>query len=185
MEYPSGRSTRTDRSDDAVRHPSPRPAPRRRALAAPLAAALVAAAPSFARTAGPPDPAVPAIEARVPGTRWIAIVAEGPGEPRSTGSYALRVYADSEHGGRLDRFVAGLVRPRDGVVEAIRFVDLDRDGAIDVVVTLRTVGTGGYLAADAFRLRDGVPRLAASVEGLPRDEDPLPALAASMRTRAP
>ena len=154
-------------------------------LAGLLAAVLLGGAPGAALAAGPAEPVAAAIESRVPGTRWIAIVTEGAGEPRSTGSYALRVYAEAEGGGRLDRFVAGLVRPRDGVVEAIRFADLDRDGAIDLVVTVRSAGTGGYLSADAFRLRDGVPRLAATVEGLPKDEDPFGALAASMRPRLP
>jgi hypothetical protein len=150
-----------------------------------LAVALVGVAPGAAPAAGPAEPIAAVIESRVPGTRWIAIVTEGAGEPRSTGSYALRVYADTEGGGRLDGFVAGVVRPRDGVVEAIRFADLDRDGAIDLVVTVRSAGTGGYLSADAFRLRDGVPRLAATVDGLPKDEDPFGALAASMKPRVP
>jgi hypothetical protein len=125
-----------------------------------------------------------AIEQTVPGTRWIVVVAEGTGEPRSIGSYSLRVYVEPEVGGRLDRFVAGAIKSRDGTLEALRFTDLDRDGGLELVVTLRSVGTGAYLSADAWRLRDGVPRLVASVEGLPRDEDPLPALAATLRSRA-
>ena len=124
------------------------------------------------------------IEQTVPGTRWIVVVAEGAGEPRSIGSYSLRVYVEPEVGGRRDRFVAGAVKSRDGTLEALRFTDLDRDGGLELVVTLRSVGTGAYLSADAWRLRDGVPRLVASVEGLPRDEDPMPALAATLRSRA-
>lgn len=125
------------------------------------------------------------LEQSVPCTPWIVVVAEGRGEPRSAGSYSLRTYYEPESGPRLDRFVAGVVRPRDGAVEAIRLADLDRDGAAEIVVTLRSVGTGGYLSADAFRLRDGVPRRVASVEGLPLGEDPMPALTATVRSRTP
>jgi hypothetical protein len=155
--------------------------------AAALAAALMstslavcAVAPAAARAAA----SGPGIEETVPGTAWIAVVTEGAGEPRSVGSYGLRMYARSESGGTRDQFVAGTIRPRDGTIEAIRFVDLDRDGAPELVVMIRSVGTGGYLSADAYRLRGGAPRFAASVEGLPKDEDPMPALRAKLRPRA-
>jgi len=136
------------------------------------------------RVAHASDASPATLEQTVPGTRWIVVVAEGAGEPRSIGSYSLRVYVEPEVGGRLDRFVAGAIKSRDGTLEAVRFTDLDRDGGLELVVTMRSVGTGAYLSADAWRLRDGVPRLVASVEGLPRDEDPLPALAATLRSRA-
>jgi hypothetical protein len=123
------------------------------------------------------------VEAAIPGTAWTAVAAEGDGEPRSIGSYALRVYAPAPGGGARDRFVAGAIRPRDGTVESIRFADLDRDGTPELVVVLRSAGTGGYQSADAYRLRGGVPRHAASVDGLPADDDPMRALSAKLRPR--
>jgi hypothetical protein len=144
-----------------------------------LAAALAAPA-----AAQPSDPArAHEVEATIPGTSWIAVAAEGEGEPRSIGSYALRVYAPAGEGGPRDRFVAGALRARDGSIESIRFADLDRDGTPELVVVLRSAGSGSYLSADAYRLRGGAPRFAASVEGLPRDEDPIRALSAKLGQR--
>jgi hypothetical protein len=145
------------------------------ALAAGLALPL-AAQPSDA-------PRAHEVEAPIPGTAWVAVAAEGDGEPRSIGSYTLRVYLPAREGGARDRFVAGALRPRDGTVESIRFADLDRDGSPELVVVLRSVGTGGYQSADAYRLRGGVPRFAASVEGLPADDEPMRALSAKLRPR--
>jgi hypothetical protein len=146
-----------------------------------FALAVAFAAPSAAQ---PADAARPhEVEAPIPGTPWVAVAAEGDGEPRSIGSYALRVYAPANENGPRDRFVGGTLRSRDGTVEAIRFADLDRDGTPELVVVLRSAGSGGYLSADAYRLRGGAPRHAASVEGLPRDDDPIRALSAKLGHR--
>jgi hypothetical protein len=154
------------------------------AAGAALSAALVAAPARSAHAGQPPGPApAHAVEAAIPGTPWVAVATEGDGEPRGVGSYALRVYAPAPGGGPRDRFVAGALRPRDGGIEAIRFADLDRDGTPELVVVLRSAGTGGHLSADAYRLRGGVPRFAASVDGLPADEEPMRALAAKLRPR--
>lgn len=158
------------------------------ALAAALGPALSAglAAASFAAmrpACAAEGPRAHEVEAAIPGTPWTAVVAEGDGEPRSIGSYTLRVYAPAREGGARDRFVGGAIRPRDGTVESIRFSDLDRDGTPELVVVLRSVGTGGYQSADAYRLLGGVPRFAASVEGLPADDEPMRALSAKLRPR--
>ena len=147
-----------------------------------LALAVALASPAAAQT--PDAPRAHEVEVQIPGTSWIAVAAEGEGEPRSIGSYALRVYSPASEGGPRDRFVAGAIRPRDGTVEAIRFADLDRDGTPELVVVLRSAGSGGYLSADAYRLRGGTPRFAASVEGLPRDDDPIRALKPKLAPRA-
>ena len=122
----------------------------------------------------------PVRKVAIPGTPNIAVVAEGQFEPRSVGSYSLRVYAGTNPRFPYDDFVTGTVRPRNGSVEDVRFFDLDRDGLPDIIVVIRSAGTGGYLSADAFRYRGTVLTLLGSVSGLPRDADPIRALEAEL-----
>src|SRR5262245_497463 len=68
-----------------------------------------------------------------PGSPQIAVAAEGDFEPRSIGSYSLRIYAGANPDFPYDAFMAGIVRPRDGTVENIKFCDLDRDGVLDII----------------------------------------------------
>lgn len=119
-----------------------------------------------------------------PGTSEVAVVAEGDLEPRSIGSYSLRIYAGAKPEFPYDDLIAGTVRPRDGTVEDIRFFDLDRDGSSDIIVIIRSAGTGGYLSADAFRFRARSLALLASVSGLDKKADPIRALAAKINDSA-
>ena len=75
----------------------------------------------------------------VPANTLIVTVTEGPGEPRSIGSYALRVYDPLHPDFPYDHFIAGTVQKRDGAVEELLFRDLDDDGIEEalVVVTVR------------------------------------------------
>ena len=115
----------------------------------------------------------------LPGTDLAVTVAEGPAEPRSIGSYAVRVYEVRDSAFPYDVFVAGLVRKRDGGIEELRFADLDGDGRAEAVVVIRSAGSGGYVSADAFSVtRNGI-RLAGSVEDLDADADPVEALRGS------
>ena len=98
---------------------------------------------------------------------------EGEGEPRSTGSYALRLYKSGDPSYPFDAFVAGAVRARDGTLEALKFADLNRDGKNEIIVVVRSAGSGGYLSADAYRLQKGALVLAASKSGLPANTDPV------------
>jgi len=122
-------------------------------------------------------------KALFPGSQKIVVVAEGDFEPRSVGSYSLRVYAGTDARFPYDKFIVGIVRPRDGTVEDVRLSDLDYDGVLDIVVILRSVGTGSYLSADGFRLRGTILRLLGSVSGLAKDADPVRALEAKFRIR--
>jgi len=54
----------------------------------------------------------------IPGSSEIVVVAEGDFEPRSIGSYALSVYGGTSKEFPLDDFIVGLIRPRNGTVEA-------------------------------------------------------------------
>lgn len=102
-----------------------------------------------------------------------AVADEGEGEPRSIGSYALRLYKSGDPSFPFDGFLAGVVRPRDGTLEALKFADINRDGKNEIIVVLRSAGTGGYLSADAFRVQKGAPVLIGSKSGLAANADPV------------
>jgi len=112
----------------------------------------------------------------LPGTSIVVVAAEGDLESRSVGSYSIRAYAGTNARFPYDTFIAGAIRPRDGAIDDVLFADLDRDGAPEIVVVIRSVGTGSYLSADAFRLQGRVLSLVESVSGLSKDADPIGAL---------
>ncbi|MDA0577931.1 MAG: MliC family protein [Verrucomicrobia bacterium] len=101
----------------------------------------------------------------------VVAVAEGDGEPRSVGSYSVRVYSHANPDFPTDDFIGGVVRARDGVVEDVVFADIDHDGSVEVVVVIRSVGTGSYLSADAFTFNGKQLHVTATASGLPKDAD--------------
>ncbi|MFZ4066048.1 MAG: PliI family lysozyme inhibitor of I-type lysozyme [Phenylobacterium sp.] len=138
-------------------------------LRATLAAALLATAtPAFAA-----DVNRIVLNGSDEGLAVTAVADEGEGEPRSTGSYALRLYKSGDPSYPFDAFVAGAVRARDGTLEALKFADINRDGKNEIIVVIRSAGTGGYLSADAFRVQKGVPVLVGSKSGLASNADPV------------
>ena len=108
------------------------------------------------------------------------VVAEGDFEPRSVGSFSVRSYrADSvavRHGLDTDDYLGGLVCERDGVVEAVTATDIDGDGRAEVVVKIRSAGSGGYLSAVALAVRGRAVEVRARVENLDATADVLKAL---------
>ena len=62
-----------------------------------------------------------------------------------------------------DNFVYGIVRAREGTVQSIEKADINKDGEEDLVVLIRSAGSGGYLQAEAFRIGKGKLELIASV----------------------
>ena len=61
---------------------------------------------------------------QLPDRAGTVVVSEGDLEPRSAGSYSLRVYSSKNPDFPFDDFVAGIVRSRDGVVKDLKFVNL-------------------------------------------------------------
>jgi len=114
-----------------------------------------------------------------------AVVAEGDFEARSIGSYSIRLY--SKQPTQADKgvtfFSSGLIRPRDGTIEKI-FLAVLRDGVPpSLIVTIRSVGSGAYLSADAFSIEENNVVHITTVSGMPPGADPIVALKASMQVR--
>jgi hypothetical protein len=111
-----------------------------------------------------------------PGSFEVIAVAEGDFEPRSIGSYSLRLYSGGSGKFPLDDFVVGLIRPRNGTIEVVTFDDVDGDKTPEIVVVMRSVGSGGYVSADAFRYKSGSLDFVTSVSDLDKGADPIKAL---------
>jgi len=83
-------------------------------------------------------------------TGLTAVIAEGDFEPRSIGSYSIRIYeANLEY--PTDYFLYGTIRPREGNIETVTIQDINEDSIEEIIVVIRSVGTGSYLSADAFQ----------------------------------
>ena len=113
---------------------------------------------------------------KLPGGQTV-VVSEGELEARSIGSFSIRLYQAAPPADETTFFISGLVSERDGVVEKLVLADIDGDADPEIVVVVRSVGTGSYLAAYAFGVAQQqtlVP--VASVTGLPATADPVAAL---------
>lgn len=106
----------------------------------------------------------------------LVLVSENTLEPRSVGSYTVNTYLVVNPEQRYDRFISGLVMSRNGFVEAIKMVDLNSDGDKELVVIIRSVGTGNYLSADAFDINRDSLTFLKTVTGLAADANPVSAL---------
>jgi PliI/PliC-like inhibitor of I-type lysozyme len=114
----------------------------------------------------------------------MAVVSESPLEPRSIGSYTVKIYTVDSPEHPFDRFLAGIVRPRDGTVETLKTVDLNLDGDKELVVIIRSAGSGAYLSVDAYDIsRDGLEFILGT-SGLASDANPVSALTEKMRQLA-
>lgn len=109
-------------------------------------------------------------------TGQTVVVAEGDYEPRSIGSFSLRLYAAATAGDETTFFASGLVSSRDGALERIALADLGDACSPAVVVIARSVGSGSYQSAYAFEVADDTLAFCAAVEGLAADANPVGAL---------
>jgi len=98
-----------------------------------------------------------------PATLESIVVAEGDLEPRSVGSYAVRVYEARSQKFPTDRFIAGIVRPRNGIIEAVRLDDIDGDNRPEIIVIMRAAARVGIFPRTVF----------ATVTGYSSGSDPL------------
>jgi PliI/PliC-like inhibitor of I-type lysozyme len=141
-------------------------------FAAALAIALLLPACAIARA----EDANRYVALRMIGAHQAVVVAEGDLEPRSMGSYSVRLYQVDSPQFVTDKFVAGLVRPRDGTVRSVALADIGCGRTTDLIVIIQSAGSGGYLAADAFAIGARSVHLVGHVEGLPPAADIVAAL---------
>lgn len=110
---------------------------------------------------------------QLPDNRSTIQVAEGDHEPRSIGSYAIRLYGGANPDFPLDDFITGQIHPRDGAVERLINTDLNGDGVGEVVVIMRSTGSGGYLSADVFSWQNKTLKRIQSISDLGPKDDPV------------
>ena len=105
------------------------------------------------------------------------VVSEGEFEARSIGSFSVRLYQAAAPENEAKFFTSGLVSARDGVVEKVMLVDINGDQLAEIIVVVRSVGTGSYLSAHAFSVNmDQTLVLLSSIAGLQSTADPVAAL---------
>ena len=122
-------------------------------------------------------------QATMPKSGQMVVVAEGDLEPRSVGSYTVRLYAKNDPAYPYDRFVAGTVRPRNGMIQDLTFADIDKNGQPDIIVITRYAGSGNFVTAEAFRLQSKTLSLLTSVAGLDASKDAIQALKQKLAKR--
>jgi hypothetical protein len=111
------------------------------------------------------------------------VVAEGDKEARSTGSFSVRLYDAAEPADATTFFSSGIIKERDGGVEKVTLTDLDGDKKEEIVVHIRSAGTGGYLSAYAFGVKDKMLLAKGEVQDLAPDADVVVALKDSLRKK--
>jgi len=104
-----------------------------------------------------------------------AVVAEGEFEPRSIGTFTVRFYrADDDEAKRgldADDFAGGILRERDGQIEKVELLDLDGDSTNELVISVRSAGSGGYLSGFAVGLMGKNVEVLAQDLGMLQDAD--------------
>lgn len=104
-----------------------------------------------------------------------AVVAEGDFEPRSIGTFTVRFYrADDEEAKRgldVDDFAGGILIERDGQIEKVESLDLDGDSTNELIISVRSAGSGGYLSGFAVGLRGKNVEILAQDLGMLQDAD--------------
>lgn len=106
-------------------------------------------------------------------TGQTVVIAEGEFEARSIGSFSVRLYEAAPPEDQTTFFSAGLIRSRNGTIEKIVLADVDASKGPEIIVIVRSAGTGGYLSAHAFAFDEKKLVFSAAIENLPPDSDPV------------
>ncbi len=109
------------------------------------------------------------------------VVAEGAFEARSIGSFSVRLYEAAPPEDETTFFTAGLIRAREGTIDKVVLADIDDNHKPEIIVIVRSVGTGSYISAYAFAFDNTKLIFLAAVEGLPPEADSVEALRISKR----
>jgi len=109
------------------------------------------------------------------------VIAEGDFEARSTGSFIIRLYDAAAAPDETAFFTSGLVRAREGVIEKVLLADVNGDQQQDIVVVVRSVGSGNYQSAHAFTITGVDLVFLTAVDGLAADADPVASLQESTK----
>lgn len=105
-------------------------------------------------------------------TGQTAVVAEGDWEARSVGSFSVRLYAAAPKGDETTFFVAGVIQPRDGVLENVMLANVYGSAQPEIIVTARSAGSGSYQSAYGFEFDERTLVAVATAEGFSANEDP-------------
>ena len=93
----------------------------------------------------------------------IAVLSEASLEPRSIGSYSLRIYRVLETRFPYNNYVAGTIELRNGSIKTFKGQDINGDGKKEIIVITESAGTGSYLDASAFEFDGESLNIIASV----------------------
>lgn len=109
-------------------------------------------------------------------TGQTVVVAEGKFEARSLGSFSVRLYDAAPSEDATTFFSTGQIRARDGSIEKVVITDVSGDKQPEVVVIVRSAGSGGYLSAHAFSVDKQTLKFCTEVNNLEAKADPIAAL---------
>ena len=129
------------------------------------AAGLLALLGFWGNNASAADERVPLIASNL-----TVLVEQGQGEMDAAGSYTLRIYRREAGSLAPLEFVAGELRPREGVIERTWLRDLDGDGTWEILVWIVGSREEHYGTLESFRLAGNRLR-AAKFPGLSDRED--------------
>ncbi len=143
-----------------------------------MCALIAVLAVDCAAAAEPSETSVRYVKKIAVSAKQTIIVAEGDFEARSMGSYSVRLYAPNaaQAGDDTTLYESGVLLERDGMIEDIRLADIDGDKQDELIVIIRSAGTGGYLSAQALSFENDRIEARTKVTNLPADADPIAAL---------
>lgn len=108
------------------------------------------------------------------------VIQESDLEARSIGSFSVRLYQAAAAPDTTTFFSDGLIRPRDGMVEKAYLADLNDDNQPELIVQVRSAGTGNYLSLHVFNIQQEKISVVMELNELAATVDPIAALKKEM-----